>query len=183
MSYSAVQGKQPLVSLSTTFYSRSGRGTESVEGRLFAMMAAHALGLLWTRSCLSLVFVFVAASGSKNGMCIAFRMVSEEVLWIYIFKFKRKCWQNDYVAIASHISVSQLLSANQYRRSRMRMHCAGSVLAVDSYSWESHHHILCNVMAYQNDIHFDVQGIYDGMFIFWKQSITSFINRTVMNTQ
>ena len=61
--YSATQGKQLVFPLLEYF------GRDYSEWRLCAMMAAQGLDVLWIRSSLSLIFLAIVASGTKNGTC------------------------------------------------------------------------------------------------------------------
>ena len=77
-SLSQFKGNNPIKN-----FQQNGSDTESVEGRLFAMMAAQVLDVLWIRSSFSLVFFVVAASGANSGMSTALLLVLQRVCCIY----------------------------------------------------------------------------------------------------
>ena len=73
--------REATVLLWSTSFHGSARETESVEGRLFAMMAAQGSDALWIRSSFSLVFFVITAAGTKNGTsyCTSFCCVFETI--------------------------------------------------------------------------------------------------------
>ena len=55
------------------FTTERARDRESVEGRLFAMMAAQGLDVLWNLLFLSVICLQFAVSGSNNGMYLKYQ--------------------------------------------------------------------------------------------------------------